>query len=365
GVGAEREESVRRAQRLVGRRGLVSRSQGPGDLAGSEVPAGFPDGQRDARLEQGDVDELPAAGALSRAQGGQGRDRSVERAGEVGDRDAHLDGLLPAFLSGDGHEAAHPLRHDVQPRALGIRPVLPPPRGRDVDEARVQLRQARVVELQVLHRARAQVLDQDVAPPRQLAEHLLALRSLEIERQRSLVAVQPEERRGLAADERTARASLVAAVGVLDLDDVRPQVRELEGAERGSHEVAHLEHADPRERSLAHRNGTSAADLYSRACPCPAKKRCAWSERHTTGPGRSASASRQRWWTKAACSWRLRAWTARRPSPPRSPSPRRWERPSGTGTAPRWRRSTRSGRGSSTRWLSWSASRSCRVWARR
>ena len=154
-VGPQREEAVGGAQRLVGRGRLVRGAERLGNLAGGEVPAGFPHGQRDPRLEQADVDELAAAGALASAQGGQGRNRPVERAGQVGNRNAHFDGILPAFLSGDGHEAAHPLRHDVQPRALSVRSVLSPPGGRDVDEAGVQLRQARVVELQVLHGARS------------------------------------------------------------------------------------------------------------------------------------------------------------------------------------------------------------------
>src|SRR6266849_4528931 len=109
----------------------------------------------------------------------------------------------------------------------------------------------------------------------------------------------------------------------------------------------------------------SAADLYCRPCPCPAKKRCGWSALHTTGPGRSASASRWRWSTRGASYRRSRAWTARRPSRRRSRRPRRWARRSGTGTGPRWRRSTRSGPVCSTPSPRWSASPSSRASGRR
>ena len=69
--------------------------------------------------------------------------------------------------------------------------------------------------------------------------------ALEIEHKTSLVAVEIEETEAVSALQLEAHraARLVAAVGRLDLDDVRTHVAQQHGAERPRHHLADVEHA--------------------------------------------------------------------------------------------------------------------------
>src|SRR5438094_778267 len=87
---------------------------------------------------------------------------------------------------------------ESRPDAVDAWPRATKGRDRAVDEPGVDGRKRLVAEAERLHRPRAEVLDQDVAPADEGRQHLDPLGRLEIERDVALVAVDDEVRRGLA-----------------------------------------------------------------------------------------------------------------------------------------------------------------------
>src|SRR3989454_5395596 len=178
--GADSEVAVGGADRLVGRRSLVGGTQRPWNLSGREEAPSLPNRQRYSRLEERHVDELPATGQLAYTQRREGADRAVQGADKIADRHADLD-RVAVRLTGDRNQPTHRLGHDVEPRQLRVRTGLAPARGGDVDQAGIERRKTPVVELEVAHRARSQVLDHDVRAMDQLPKELLAFGRLEVQ----------------------------------------------------------------------------------------------------------------------------------------------------------------------------------------
>src|SRR5207253_3602969 len=179
---ADGEVAVGGADRLIGRRGLVCGTQRPRDLTGSEVAPRLPHLQRYSSLEERHIDELPVTGLLAYTQSGERADRAVQGADQIADWHAHFD-RVAVWLAGDRHQPAHRLGHDVQPRQLRIWTGLAPARCGDVYQAWIQFRETPVVELEVAHCARPQVLDHNVLALDQLAEELLAFGRFRVHRQ--------------------------------------------------------------------------------------------------------------------------------------------------------------------------------------
>src|SRR5690606_20031803 len=80
--------------------------------------------------------------------------------------------------------------------------------------------------------AAAEILHDDVAAPRKLMHQLKPFRFLEIQGNRSLVAIDPEEIGAPFAEERRHMPRIVASVHPLDLDDLRPEIRQDHRGER-------------------------------------------------------------------------------------------------------------------------------------
>ena len=123
------------------------------------------------------------------------------------------------------------------------------PSCRHVNQPRVVAFEDGPIQLQVLHRSRAQILHQDVGSSYQTAKYLLARGLFEIQCQRALVSVEADEGGGLTLDEGTAGARLVTADRVFHLDDVSAQIRELKSAKGGGHEVAYFDDPNSAERT--------------------------------------------------------------------------------------------------------------------
>src|SRR5207237_8683134 len=83
-----------------------------------------------------------------------------------------------------------------------------------VDEPRVQAGERLVAEAEALHGAGAEVLEQHVALADQLFQDGPALGRFQIEREALLVAIDRQEVRRFAADERRPRARVVALAGL-------------------------------------------------------------------------------------------------------------------------------------------------------
>ena len=110
--------------------------------------------------------------------------------------------------------------------------------------------QSSIVEPPLFHRARAEVLDQDVALRDQFLENVLTGIQTQIECHAALVASDDWPPHGQASPPGTQR---ITDIGWFDLDDVRAHVAEQLAAKRSGDECAHLEDANVRQRAFAHR----------------------------------------------------------------------------------------------------------------
>src|SRR6185295_5926150 len=123
-------------------------------------------------------------------------------------------------------------------------------RGRD--DARVERRERLVAEAEALHRARAQVLDDDVGRLGQRLEHLTAALRLEVEGHALLVHVQHAEERRVHAGLLAEPVSCLLARRGLDLDDLGPQPRQRFRAARACLELRTVQDPDSFERRSHH-----------------------------------------------------------------------------------------------------------------
>src|SRR5207249_918740 len=105
---------------------------------------------------------------------GQRADHRVERCDVV--REAHTDAHGRTVReAGDVADAAHRLRDIAEARPRPIRPRLPEAGDADHDEARILRPQPLRPEAPLLETAGAEILDQDVALPREAADQILSL----------------------------------------------------------------------------------------------------------------------------------------------------------------------------------------------
>ena len=180
--------------------------------------------QRDLRLQQRRLHPLSLPRYLPFKERGENAERAVEAGPQVGDRDADAHRALSG-QAGDRHEAAHALGDLVKAGTFRIWPILPEAGDAAIDEARIDLAQRLVVDLQLVLYVGPVVLDQHVGPRHELRQHLATGRLLEVERHAALVAMQVLEVGAVAAAESffTRR---------LDFDDLGAPVGELPHAGR-------------------------------------------------------------------------------------------------------------------------------------
>src|SRR5882672_4885861 len=95
--------------------------------------------------------------------------------------------------------------------------------------ARAQVRRRRP---ETVRCAGGKILYEDVRALEQLREHAGASRLLDVERQRLLGSIQPDEVTRQSLDRRVVTAREIAAVGPLDLDHARAEIGELPRRER-------------------------------------------------------------------------------------------------------------------------------------
>src|SRR6185437_15980875 len=117
------------------------------------------------------------------------------------------------------------------------------------DQAGVVGREHVVAEAHAVERAGLEVLDDDVALPRQGAQNVLRPLVLEIEGDALLVAVGAEIVGAFSAHPgRSPAPRIVADAGLLDLDDLSAEVAEHHGAIWPGQDSRQVEHADAVER---------------------------------------------------------------------------------------------------------------------
>ena len=181
---------------------------------------GHVDQCRQAAVEQRHLNP----GALASVQRGQHGGGRVQPGEHVDQRHAHLVGR--ALLGPrDGHQAGLGLGHEVVARAPLRLATRAEARDRAVDHRGVLGPHLVVAHPEPLRPADLEVLDHGVRPRTELERELPALGLGEVEGAAALAPVHRQVVGGLAAHERRAPgARLVAALGTLDLDHVRPEV---------------------------------------------------------------------------------------------------------------------------------------------
>ena len=226
----------------------------PGDPARHEVLVQIPRARVGelihGDIEEGYVDVAPLArlpGTKNAGENGCGR----RGAGHVVDHRKPEPGRRPLRLAGQGKEARLRLHQVVEsgPRATLAFPSV----GRDMgaDDPRVGRREIRIGQAQLARLVAAQVVHEGIRRRNEPMQHRLSVGVLEIEGQRALVAVEGlEDMRVLLAQVvRPQRAAGIAALGgVLDLDHVGAEIREVARGVRAGSPVFGGDDAQPFER---------------------------------------------------------------------------------------------------------------------
>src|SRR6185369_1848812 len=151
--------------------------------------------------------------------------------GEIGDRQARLH-RPAAALAGEAHDAAHRLEHRVVALLLRVRAALAEAGAGDIDEPGIERGKDTVIEAVAPERADRKVLEHHVGLLREAANHLPAFVGAQVDGDRFLGAVAGEVVGAVACELRLEAARLVAASGLLDLDDARAELGEDHRRER-------------------------------------------------------------------------------------------------------------------------------------
>jgi hypothetical protein len=182
---------------------------------------------------------------VQRAEHGRG---GVEAGEHVHQRHTDLVGR-PLLRTRDRHETRLRLGHEVVARASRGRALRAEPGDRAVDDPGIALPHLVVAHAEPVGTADLEVLDHDVGAGAQLEGKRPAVGLREVECAASLASVDGEVIGRLPAGKgRAPRAGFVAALGTLDLDDVRAQVGENHRAVGTGEHARQVGDPDTRER---------------------------------------------------------------------------------------------------------------------
>src|SRR5207253_10179608 len=207
--------------------------------------------QREGRLEQRHVDDLPPAATggvvpVERREDPLGGEHPCEG---VAERDVEAGRRLTGKAV-DVAEPAHRLGHGREARPLGIRAGLAVPGDARQDDPRVHVLHSLEADVPALERAGPEVLRDDVRPADELEQELLAALRSQVQRHALLVTGldRPPERTSLIA--RLAPfADGIGPARILDLDDLGAEIAEQPSGERPREQRPELYHPHARERS--------------------------------------------------------------------------------------------------------------------
>ena len=198
----------------------------------------------DLAAQQRHVDALAPPGPGAGQQRRQHAGHDLLRGDVVGDRRRDRRGLA-AVGAGGADQTAGRLGRQVGPLLLGVRADRPEGRAGGVHEAGVAGGEVVVAQAPVVHRPGLEVRDDDVRGVDETAEHVLAARPAQVDRDAALAAVAGAEV-GAATVARGDRqpAGLVAPTGQFDLDHVGAELRQHRRRLGALDEQAGLEDAD-------------------------------------------------------------------------------------------------------------------------
>ncbi len=140
---------------------------------------------------------------------------------------------------------------------MGIRPAGPVARHVDGDQSRTRRAQSRGSEAEPIRRAGREVLQEDVGRVDEPLDDPAPFCRRQVDRNRLLRPVQPDEVGAAALDGVVVFAGEVAAVDPLDLDDASAQIGEMAGGQRRGHRLLHRDHRDSLESPHADMLGGS------------------------------------------------------------------------------------------------------------
>src|SRR3989442_5544468 len=205
------------------------------------------------------------------------------------------------------HRTGDAWREDVLP-ALGRVWARAAVAGADgIDDARVDLPQSRIAEVEPLHHPGAEVVHDNVGSFDEVAHHLPSGLAPEVHLDAPLVAVQAEEHRVVGACrilDRPARE--IPGAGALDLDDIGAEIAKRLGADGAKLYLGEIDDADALGRQRHQRSSSAVAIACSAtgrsspgSAPCERNRRCtaATSTLRTATSASSARAAA----TPAAC----------------------------------------------------------------
>ena len=201
--------------------------------------------QRDLGMQQRAVHPLALARALALQQGQQDADRRVDAGAAVGHGQARAQ-RPAAGMAGDRHQPAHALDDLVKAGPARIRAGLAEAGDAGQDDARVDGAQVLISQAQSRLDVRAPVLDHHVGGGDQAAQHGQAFRLLQVQRQRTLVAVQVLEVAAVAVGGEHGFVGIDAG-GRFDADDVGAEVRQDAHAGRAGAHARQVEDAKARQ----------------------------------------------------------------------------------------------------------------------
>src|SRR5918997_464209 len=225
--------AIRAPERPVGRYGGVRSAAAPGLLAAIPGEVSREAHPLAERLQHRDLQRRAIARPLAPEEGGEDAGVGVHPRGDVRGGDADLGGRLGR--AGDGDQASLALHEQIVGLLLGVRSALTVARDGAVHQPGVLGPHLVCAEAEAPGRARGEVLDHDVGAGHKAAQDLSSLILLQVQGQRFLGAVEPDEVAGHAPDRFVVTPGEVPDPGALDLYDPRAEVCELTGGEGGGH----------------------------------------------------------------------------------------------------------------------------------
>ncbi len=170
-----------------------------------------------------------------------------QRRGEIIEHRAEHELRLVGSAALKHRHAAEALQHLVEATLFAERSVVAIPGQPGIDEARVDLPEARIVDAEASRHRRPEILDQHIGALDHTMQDRKTLLLLQIEREGALAAIGAEEEAGFA---RQARRELPQHVALrrFDLDDIGAEIGEQRAAVRAGEIAAQIEDGDAAER---------------------------------------------------------------------------------------------------------------------
>ena len=249
----------------VARRGRLGAAAGAfAHLSGQPVDRRFGRDERKQRVEQGQIDDLPSAALrLDLAQRHHHRKGAVEPGDHVGER-RRRQGRLAVGKAGARGVAGHALDQGAEAGPVAVGAVLTPAGNPQDNEARVLPMQHLRPEPHRLERPRTEILDQHLGGGQKVEEQLAPARLAQAHRQALLVArvdlPMHADPVGLPGAQR------VAALRILDLHDLGPEIGELQADHIAGDEARHVDDPHAVERTCSFRLERSLRHAH---CPVP------------------------------------------------------------------------------------------------